>query len=174
MYYIAFLRGVNVGGKMVSMEKLKLTLKKSGFGSVKTLLNSGNVVFDSEEKNNEAVKKKLEGLLKETFGFETDVFVRSSEQLKSMISKKPFRNVKVTEDTCLYVTFAEKAKPTIKTPCSETGFKILKVEDDSIYGVVDLSKIGTVDYMSFLSKQFGKNITTRNWNTLEKAEKLIL
>ncbi len=164
MRYVAFLRGINVGGnKKVPMADLKVCLEKAGFENVKTLLNSGNVAFNAEK----VTEGEIEELIGQSFGFSVGVLIRPQDSLKQLVEMDPFKNIKNAK--ALYVTFL-RDKPIDHSPGE---FKLLKVEDDAAFWYVeDKDGRGTLDAMSWWDKQFGKNITTRNWNTVVKAANL--
>jgi uncharacterized protein (DUF1697 family) len=175
--YVAFLRGINVGGKTIKMDKLKGLFESLGFKNVKTILNSGNVIFEAPAKDTETLTRRIEDALSKAFSFEIDVVLRTYEQIIPLIESMPFKSVKVTSDTRLYVTFISDAdKHELKMPYTpkEMSFKVIALKDGSIFSVLTLSpNTGTVDLMDFLSKEFGKKITTRNWNTIEKVRKAL-
>lgn len=173
--YIAFLRGINVGGhKKVPMAELKQMFEKMGFKNVKTFLASGNVVFGTEKENVKTLAEKIASNVEKAFGFLVHIIVRTVSDIEKMLQSEPFRDVKVTSQTRLYVTFlSEKPKSKLEIPYSspDQSFRILNVTNGVIFSVVDLTKTGTLDAMDFLEKEFGKNITTRNWNTVIKIVK---
>lgn len=173
MQYVALLRGINVGkNKQVKMELLKKTLESNGYKNVKTLLNSGNVIFETDEKNAEKLTTKLEVFLEKTFGFTIPVLIREMSEIKKLVDSDPFKGIKVTPETRLYVTFlSEKPTSTLKIPYEspEKDFKILQVSNTEVCSVMIVSKErNTTDAMSILEKEFGKKVTTRNWNTVCK------
>ena len=174
--YAAFLRGVNVGGhKPVSMEMLKITFESLRFNNVWTLLASGNVVFETPSTNTALLEKKIEDTLKKTFGHEIGVLVRSIEELERLSKSQPFKGIDVTSQTRLYVTFLSK-KPlsSMKIPyvSPDKNFKILRASTREICCALIISQISrTVDLMSILEKEFGHNVTTRNWNTIVRLLK---
>jgi uncharacterized protein (DUF1697 family) len=177
MKYIAFLRGINVGGnKKVPMGDLKKMFEASGFTDVKTLLNSGNVVFSSDETEISAIKNSIEQSLIKKFGFAIPVIVRSQEKIKQLVEDSPFKHIEVTKDVRLYVTFlAETPKTSLKIPyeSEDKALRILRVSNSEVCSLVVLSAIkGTLDLMGFIEKEFGKNVTTRNWNTVVKLVEL--
>ncbi len=177
MRCVAFLRGINVGGNTpVKMADLERTFKKMGFENVRTILNSGNVIFESERTDKKALLQDIETELKKAFKKDMPVILRSLDDLKQLQSKQPFRGIEVTQSTRLYVTFlSEKAVPrTIRIPytSSQREFSILGATDSEVFTVLDLSKgKGTTDVMNILEKEFGSNVTTRNWNTILKMLK---
>jgi uncharacterized protein (DUF1697 family) len=171
--YIAFLRGINVGGrKPVKMEYLRKTFAALGFQNVNTVLASGNVFFDTMEPRADALVKSIEEKLKQVFGHEIGVLVCSLKELQDLARLNPFKNVKVTPQTRLYVTFlSQKPKTRLKIPHESPGndFRILRVSDREVCSVLTLSPSwGTTDSMAVLEREFGKKITTRNWNTIAK------
>ena len=181
--YVALLRGINVGGhKKVPMADLKKILEKTGFHNVRTLLASGNVVFsqrdgfpESDEENNSKLLEKITSALEKKFGFSIPVLLRKFSDIERLVELNPFKDVKVTPQTRLYVTFlSEKPKKKSLTGYTspDKSFKIISVAKDTILSVLDLTKSKTPDAMGILEKEFGKNITTRNWNTVIKISKL--
>lgn len=171
--YAAFLRGINVGGNtMIKMSELKKTFESLGAADVKTLLNSGNVIFSYEQIENSMLEQKIEEALSKTFGFSISVMVRTSAEITSLIRANPFKHVTVTPQIRLLVTFAgELPKSTIKLPYKspEKDFCILCIIGHDICSVIDSSSTkGTPDAMKLLEREFGKKITTRTWNTVQK------
>jgi len=174
--YSAFLRGINVGGnKKVPMPQLKATLEEIGFTDVKTLLASGNAMFSAKKENIAALTKRIATALEKEFGFTIPVLMREMPRLEEMFAAEPFKGITVTKDIRLYVTFlSEVPKTKLKIPYTsdDKALRILKLEDDALYSVLDLSKgSGTIDAMAIIEKEFGKLVTTRNWNTIEKMVK---
>jgi uncharacterized protein (DUF1697 family) len=177
--YAAFLQGINNagGGKKVKMEKLRETLDSINLRKVTTLLNSGNIVFETNQVNSSVLTKRISQALREAFGFEIKLILRSGSEISSLNRSNPFKNIKVTPDTRLYVTFLPKRpKSKLKIPYkSKAGnIRILGIGPREIYSVVILSQqVGTAELMHLLAKEFGKNITTRNWNTVMKMVKAL-
>ena len=170
--YVALLRGINVGGhKKVPMSDLKETFKRQGFHNVKTLLNTGNVVFEGKKEWLEDIPFALE----DTFGFKIHTIFLPFDKVMDIVKSDPFRNIKVTPKTRLYVTFfTEKPMTVLKIPYStdDGAYKIIEVSDIAVFSVLDLDKTKTVEYMNILGKEFGENITTRNYNTVVKIGNL--
>jgi len=171
--YVALLLGINVGGnRKVPMGDLRKMFEDMEFENVKTLLNSGNVVFESSDSNIERLKEKIKTGLKKTFGFEVFIILVFIKKLQKLVAKDPFKNISFTPNTRLYVTFlSEKLHSSLKIPyeSQDQGFKILEIVDNAVISVLELSEENkTTDAMNILGKEFGKKITTRNWNTVKK------
>jgi uncharacterized protein (DUF1697 family) len=169
--YVALLRGINVGGhKKVPMADLKKTLEKMGFKNVRTLLASGNVLFEAPEKT--AVSSEaIEASLKKKFGFTVPVILIPFSKIDDIIKTDPFRKIKLTPEIRRYATFlSEKTKSKLPIPyrSPDGSLAILSVSGNTIFSILDISRSKTPDAMNILEKEFGKNITTRNWNTIIK------
>jgi len=175
MKYVALLRGINVGGnKKVPMADLKKSMEKIGFKNIKTLLATGNVIFENAKSDIEEITNTIATGLEKNFGFTIPVIVRKHEEFEEIIKSDPFKNIKVTPDTRLYVTFLPdkpKSKLPIPYTSADNSYEILSISNNTIFSALDLSKTGTVEVMAILEKEFGKNITTRNWNTVMKIFK---
>src|ERR1700741_4600536 len=89
---IALLRAVNVGGVKVSMADLKTLLVDLGFEDVRTLLDSGNVVFRGKSDTGAELEKLLETELAQRAGRQTEFFVRTAEEWNSIIDRNPMTN----------------------------------------------------------------------------------
>lgn len=88
--YIALLRGINVGGITITMAALADTVSALGHTGVKTVLASGNVVFDSDQTDVAALKSGLERAFTEAFGYEAWVVLLDREQLAAAVADYPF------------------------------------------------------------------------------------
>jgi uncharacterized protein (DUF1697 family) len=88
--YVALLRAINVGGTgRLPMKDLAALCSGLGFGTVRTYIQSGNVVFESR-KGEEAVRKALEAALTETLGKPANVVVRSAAEMAAVLAANPF------------------------------------------------------------------------------------
>ena len=173
MRYIAFLRGINVGGKnIIKMENLKASFESLGFKNVKTFIQSGNVFFDSGITNAATISKKIEsGLLKE-YKSEIKVMVRTAEEIESMIKRNPFKNIALDEKIKLYVSFSlDNIKANTKLPVvsEKEACEIIAVEGKDIFVVSREMKNGRYGFPTiFIEKELTTYSTARNWNTVCK------
>ena len=174
--YIAFLRGINVGGnKKVPMAELKKVLEKIGLKNVKTLLASGNVVFEADSDKIDELQDSISSAIEKAFKFPVPVLLRSFTDIQKIIALDPFKNITITPQTRLYVTFLTKKvqdKASSNFVSKDKSFNILSKTKSEVFSVLDLSITGTPEAMSALEKEFGKEVTTRNWNTILKLASL--
>jgi uncharacterized protein (DUF1697 family) len=174
--HIAFLRGINVGGhRKIKMEALRQEFESLEFQNVKTLLNSGNVLFEAHGADPDALAQKIEEKLRNTSGYEINVILRTLGEIQDLVDSDPFKDIIVTPQTRLYVTFlAESPASSLKAPYELPGedFKIVRITNGEVCSVLTLRPGSrTPDAMGVLEKEFGKKITTRNWNTVTKLLK---
>ena len=88
--FIAFLRGINISGKnKIPMAELKKAFEELGFKEVKTYLNSGNVIFSSNEDNMGNLTNQIEARIKDRFGLDIPVFVTSKTGLEDILNHAP-------------------------------------------------------------------------------------
>lgn len=88
--YIAFLRGVNISGRnKVTMAELKKGIERLGYREVKTYLNSGNVIFSSNENDIGSITKRIVMMIKSQFDLDIPVFVIVKEELEDILHNAP-------------------------------------------------------------------------------------
>lgn len=153
------------------MGELKKQFGKLGFKNVKTVLASGNVIFDGEAEKLQLIPDHLD----KSFGFKIPVITIPFDKIEEIIKYDPFGKIEVTPKTRLYVTFLateQKSNLSIPFTTDDGSFSIIRQTGSFLFSVLDLEKTSTVDAMNILEKEFGKNITTRNYNTVQKIAKL--
>lgn len=167
--FIALLRGINVGGhKKVPMAELRELLSNSGFLNVKTYIQSGNVVFQSTETNSFKIEHDISRAIKDHFGFDVPVLVRTPEQIKVILNHCPF-----TEDDMQKSYFM-----LLDTIPDEELVKIAsqKVYDNEYYHIINdciyfycPAGYGKAKFnMSYFEKKLQANATSRNYKTVTK------
>lgn len=169
---VGLLRGINVGGHhKVPMAELKKILTQLGCENVKTILNSGNFVFESKNENLPILENKIETVLAKSFGFAIPVFLIPHKQINALVNEDPFASIDVHKNIRLYITFLKEpstTKLTLPYISKDNSFRIIDIKKDIIISVLDITTTSTPKGMEDLEKLFGKNITTRNWNTIQK------
>lgn len=109
--YIAFLRGVNVGGHVVKMERLRGLFTEMGFTQVRSYIQSGNVFFETTQTDRNALTHAIEQHLLAALGYLVPTFLRTLPQVERALLLDPFSQVEVTPDTRLYLIFLSKPLP---------------------------------------------------------------
>jgi uncharacterized protein (DUF1697 family) len=106
MTVISLLRGVNLGPhRRIKMDALRKVYESVGLQSPQTFLQSGNVVFSTQERNLASLARRIEGAIEKNFGFTSDVILRTSTELKDVIRNNPFAKRKDIDPAKLLVVF---------------------------------------------------------------------
>lgn len=168
--YVALLRGIGPTNPNMHPKKLKAALEKMGFKNVRTVIASGNVVFESKSKNEAALEKKIEVALPRLLGFSSTTIVRSQTELQKLYQKNPFK--KALEDPNLYplVTFL-RTKPTKPFPRTNKRDGVYASSAREICTAPARDQTRTPNHMLNLEKHFGTAITSRTWKTVERILK---
>jgi uncharacterized protein (DUF1697 family) len=88
--YVAFLRGMNLGGRRIKNEELKREFERLGLGEVSCFRASGNVIFATGEKGEKKLKLRIEAGLGEALGYKVPVFLRNAPELETVAGGEPF------------------------------------------------------------------------------------
>ncbi|TAK58164.1 MAG: DUF1697 domain-containing protein [Bacteroidetes bacterium] len=180
--YIAFLRGINVSGqKIIKMEELRKIFEGMKFPNVKTYIQSGNVIFDSSEKNAEKLTQKIEKGLVKALGYDVAVILRSKEEIAEIVTLDPFNissgtlQYKKTKagDAKPYVVFVSLAPgniPKLPMVSPKGDVEIVGVHKNTFFCLSHPLPNGTRGFPNaFIEKEFKIPATTRNWNTVNKV-----
>lgn len=104
--YISILRGINVSGKnLIRIDALKKMYEVLGFEKVKTYIQSGNVVFQTEESCAEALEQKISEAILKLFILNVPVLVREASELKNILDRNPFSPLLNEDIGKLHITF---------------------------------------------------------------------
>jgi uncharacterized protein (DUF1697 family) len=122
MQYVTFLRAINVAGHAtVKMADLKEACLSAGCKGVTTLIQSGNVIFESTEKNPSALFQNMRVRLRDLLGGEPQMITRTVRELERMEERAPFKQLKAEPDAKLYVAFLSQAPSRKPKPKKELG-----------------------------------------------------
>lgn len=174
------LRGVNVGGhNTITMDALRALYESLKLRDPQTYVQSGNVVFRTDERDLVLLARRIENGIERRFHFRPDVIVRTTSELRNVIARNPFAKRRGIEPAKLQVTFLAG------DPAVEAREKVLKIKTDP----EELSIIGREVYIYYptgmgrsklswiaIANSLRTSGTGRNWNSvtklLEMAEKL--
>jgi uncharacterized protein (DUF1697 family) len=148
------------------MKELQALFEKLGHINIKTILNSGNVVFDTE-KAESALKSDIEKAIESTFGFTVFVQIKQFADFEWLIETDPFQGKTDSKEIKHNVTFLPEkmGEPSVPEGCH---YDILGLEKNMLFTWVNIKKASSIDLMAFLDKSFGKEVTTRTWNTVKR------
>lgn len=177
--YIALLRGINVGGKnIIRMSDLKAVFENMGLCEVQTYIQSGNVLFKSNEPE-DPLRKKIEYNIEKSFGFSVTVVLRTAWDLEQIVHNCPFTEEEISEAEAssegesLYVSLM------IHEPTQE-NIELLNFynSENDVYKLRG-RELFLLYYKSIRNSKLANHIqklavpaTTRNWKTLNKLHLL--
>ncbi|KIL42354.1 cytoplasmic protein [Gordoniibacillus kamchatkensis] len=173
--YIALLRGINVGGKnMIKMAELKRSFEGMGLRSVQTYIQSGNVLFVSEEEE-AALRTRIEQGIEAAFGLKVTVVLRTANELETVAANCPFsaEEIAAAEATCvgecLHVAFLPEQ------PAPEGVERLTAYQSDNDEFRIAGRDVFLLFRSSIRNSKLAANIhklgvpaTVRNWNTVNK------
>jgi uncharacterized protein (DUF1697 family) len=174
---VSLFRGINVGGnQIVRMDALKELHESLGLQDVQTYIQSGNVVFTSDNSDMAHIQKDIEDSFAQTFGFPVKVMVRTANELNAIIENNPFQNQPMRESNRIIALFLAS------DPSSTALEEIQKTYD----GPEEIDIIGQEVFIyypdgmgrskltnTFLEKRLKTAGTARNWNTVLKLQKMM-
>jgi len=168
--YISLLRGINVSGqKKIRMAELRSLYEALGLVRVESYLQSGNVVFDSDEPDGAKLAGLIEAEIEQTFGYSVPVLVRTPADFRRIIESNPFAGDRNEDPARLYVTFL------YQLPAGEQWRKLASptgTADEFVIGEQEIFLFCPNGYgrtklsNNFFEKKLGVPATTRNWKTV--------
>lgn len=168
--FVAFLRGINVGGRFVKNEKLTEIFASLGFLKIASYKQSGNIVFEVDSENIEETKKKIEIRLKETLGYDVAVFIRTITQLKGIIQHEPFKEQN-KEGTSFLVTFlasiSTKLPIELPTTIPKSTARIISSKGTEVFSETHGGGEGALPN-PFIESKLKSKATTRNMNIIRE------
>lgn len=174
--YIAFLRGINVSGKKkIPMESLRTLCQVLGLKEVRTYIQSGNIVFKSEQTKIESLEELLADAIKNQFDFEVPVLIRTVEQVKKILEQNPFDNEgDLVENKIYFVLMNEK--PTneflVKFKADSFDTEEYLITENCIYLKCNLGYGRAKLNNNLIELKLKVTATTRNYRTLCKVVEL--
>ena len=169
--YIAFLRGINVGGRMAKMDRLRAIFTELGLSNVRSYIQSGNVFFDSDQQDQAALTSAIESRLSADLGYGVATFLRTIPEVRRTLETAPFENIELTPDTRFFVAFLSSALPdSIELPffSPRRDMEIVSTCQNDAFLVVRQEPGRPGNPGAFLEKTFGIQATLRFYHTLER------
>jgi len=174
--HVALLRGINVGGHaVVSMSELRGVLERLGFQDVRSLLQSGNLVFRGGRGNGSALEEFLEAEARKALGLQSDFIVRTGVEWAAVVARNPFPAEAERDPAHLTVVFlkdAPKAKAVEALAAAIRGREVIQADGRHLYAYypdgIGRSKLTH----ALIESKLGTRGTARNWNTVLKLAQL--
>jgi uncharacterized protein (DUF1697 family) len=146
--YAALLRGISPLNPNMRNEKLRRVFQELGFKNVRTVITSGNILFESRSNNKRVLENKIEQAIVKKLGFFSTTIIRSQLQLKRLVSKDPFNGEPDTPQSQHHVTFRKRG--------------------GEIFTKLDITDPKAGNVLLQIELRHGKEVTTRTWKTVNR------
>ena len=169
--YIAMLRGINVSGhKIIKMERLRAVFEALGFAQVRTYVQSGNVIFETD-KPPANLAGTIERKIQSEFGFEVPVLTKSTKELADIVKRNPLLKDPAIDPAKLHVTFLSDDPPRnaleLLQPLA-AGAELVRIAGRAVYLSCPNGYGNTKLTNTAVEKKLSCRATTRNWATTNK------
>lgn len=155
------------------MADLRQLFEELGYRNSVTILATGNVIFETAEKDAQYTAHCIEQAISQKYNYDTVVVLFTRLQLEELIKTNPFRNVVPSPTKTPHVSFTKKGagKLPFDLPydAPQKGYKIIEMAGDTVCSVLDLSGGTQPNLLITLDRAFKKQVTTRNWKTVERC-----
>jgi len=174
--YVAFMRALNVGGRIVKMDQLRALFEELGFASVATYIASGNVIFRSPETDTARLERTINDHLEKALGYEVGTYIRTPAELARIAAHRPFPDDDPDAPVhMLYINFLPRepdAGAVERLLAMRTEMDEFAVHGREMYWLCRIRMSETTITGPRLAKALGMPMTGRNQNTVRKlAEK---
>jgi uncharacterized protein (DUF1697 family) len=171
--YVALLRGINVGGHRVKMDRLRGLFEELGFDDVETFIASGNVIFSTDLRKVAAVQEQIESHLEQELGYEVATFIRSPAELEAIAAFEPAGLSQGGEPaSSLYVIFlASPIHDDLRANFADLSSEMdeFTFSEREIYWLIHGKLTDSPLFAAALGKATGSTpTTTRNMNTIRR------
>ncbi len=175
--YIALLRGVNVGGKnKISMAQLQIAFQTYGYTSVKTYINSGNVIFSTDQKETIILQAECRTIIKDNFALDIDVLVISANHLLEVSAHKPdwWGKDDDNKHNAIFVRYPYTSNELMQN-VGEIKPEYEKVDcyGQVIFWSAPLETFSRTRWSKIVSSSFYDKVTIRNFNTFQKLLNIV-
>jgi uncharacterized protein (DUF1697 family) len=174
--YVAFLRGINVGGgRLIKMADLKTCLEKAGLKDVRTFIASGNVIFASD-KNKAALKDLIEKTLEKQFGFSVEILILDENQMTKLVKVIPKDWVNDKQTKCdVMLLWPQIDKASILNELQFTpGLEDYKYVPGAVIWRAKKPESAKSKIYKIIGTPLYKQMTIRNPNTVRKIYQLLM
>jgi uncharacterized protein (DUF1697 family) len=170
--YLAFLRGINVGGqKLIKMNDLRQVFLSMGLANVHTYIHTGNVSFDSESDNLEYLKDAIESYIHNQLEYKINVMIRTYNYINHLVKANPFRSLDTGQKAKCYVCFLDtepKIRPILPLINHKDRLELIHLDKFEAF-ILSREVNGRFGFPNnFIEKELNVISTARNWTTLNR------
>lgn len=174
---ISFLRGINVGGhKKMKMAELRGLYTSLGLHDTRTILQSGNAIFITDETDLAPVQAKIEGGIHDEFGFDVRVILRGAADFRSIVDRHPFTAEQLSEPRKIAVVLLSGA-PSLEAVEylreNNPGREIICADGQELFVFYTDGQARSRLDNKRIERALGLQSTARNWNTCQRLLKLL-
>jgi uncharacterized protein (DUF1697 family) len=171
MRYVAFLRAINVGGRVVKMQELRRVFEGWGGANVETFIASGNVVFETSKRSPAAAERSLEDHIRTALGYPVVRFLRTLPELAAAAACAPFPPAEYEAGATLFVGFMKDAPaPSVSRAVAAMGdaANAFAIEGRELYWLRRRQLLESMGSGPPFERIVGSPITVRNVNTVRR------
>ncbi|MDX2776440.1 DUF1697 domain-containing protein [Streptomyces caniscabiei] len=171
MQYLALLRGINVGGNnKVDMKQLKAVFEQTGMTAVSTYINSGNVIFQSDTKNETELAAVLEKAIEQAFGFHVKVLIRSYATMQTIAAELPAEwvNDATMKTDVMFLWEGYDTPEVVKRVTIKPEMDRVKYVPGALLWSVDRPNVTRSGLLKIIGTDLYRHMTVRNCNTFRK------
>jgi uncharacterized protein (DUF1697 family) len=154
------------------MAELTKAFEAAGFTEVKTVRSSGNVVFSARGASESSLQRKAEAAMRERLGQAFVTIVRPIAVLREMLASDPYRTFRLSPSAKRIVTFLrDEPRSKLSLPLELEGARLLSLRGKELFSAYVPNPKGAI-FMSVIERAFGKELTTRTWDTVTKVARV--
>jgi len=169
--FIAFLRGINIGGHRVKMERLRELFAELRFTEVRSFIQSGNIFFEMSDTDRSALTSRIEQHLFAALGYSVPVFLRTYAEVERALQLDPFKEIEATSETRFLITFISQPLPdNLKLPITspKKDYELLHATSSEVFSVMRLINGRPGNPAAFIEKTCKVKTTSRFFGTTIK------
>jgi uncharacterized protein (DUF1697 family) len=169
--YVALLRGITPTNPAMRNENLRRVVEGLGYRNVRTVISSGNVLFESDAGDPAEMEARLEVAWPDNLGFTSTTIIRSRQQLERLVAADPFRGIEHGPASYLLATFLKKPPALDRDfPITPPGkpYRLEMMIEGTLLSITDTTAGAAADVMVWLDREFGKEISSRTWLTVHR------
>jgi uncharacterized protein (DUF1697 family) len=166
--YVSLIRGIGPGDPKKSNESLRAVHTELGFTDVRSVISSGNVVFQSDETDTAVLSERITAAWPELRGFAALTIVRSADQIAHLLDQQPFGSVQHEKAAYQLVTFFAQPLTELPDIPANPAVTVIGIVDGALCTQHDTTAVKGPDVMAWLDRTYKKQTTSRTPLTLQR------